>query len=333
MDFTNPLVYGVPCFLGLILLELTYSKTVDKKDLYEWKDLASSLSIGVGSAVIAALLKTVSAIVIFNFIYEVFNPEINGTRTNIFGWTAFGYAWYIWIFCQLADDFSYYWFHRQNHMVRFFWAAHIVHHSSHNFNLGTAVRNGWFTIFYKPLFYLWIPAVGFPPEMVVVCLGIEALWQFQLHSTYVPKLGFAERIFNTHTMHQVHHAKNLQYMDKNHGGFLNIFDKIFGTWQELDENINIEYGVSTPPNSHNPWVVLTHEYTNIWNDMKKSKNWRHKFMYVFGPPGWSHDGSTKTVAQMRKQLMENEKEPGNLISEPLPENGNDSLLKESELNA
>ena len=331
MDFTNPLVYGAPCFLGLILLELTYSKHGSKKDLYEWKDLASSLSIGVGSAIIAALLKTVSAIVIFTFVYEVFNPEINGVRTNIFGWASFGYAWYIWIFCQLADDFSYYWFHRQNHMVRFFWAAHIVHHSSHNFNLGTAVRNGWFTIFYKPLFYLWIPALGFPPEMLVVCLGIEALWQFQLHSTYVPKMGFLEKIFNTHTMHQVHHSRNLEYMDKNHGGFLNIFDKIFGTWKELDDTLPIEYGVTSPPKSHNPWVVLTHEYVNIWNDMKRSKNWRHKFMYVFGPPGWSHDGSTKTVEQMRKELLMNEQKAEKPVPEPIPITENEPTLKEPEL--
>lgn len=302
MDFTNPLVYGVPCFLGLILLELSYSKWTKKKDLYDWKDLASSLSIGVGSAVIAALLKTVTAIFIFTFIYEVFNPVENGVRTNIFGWASFGYAWYVWLLCMLADDISYYWFHRQNHMVRFFWAAHIVHHSSDNFNLGTAVRNGWFTLFYKPLFYLWIPALGFPPAMLLVCLGIESLWQFQLHSTYVPKMGFIEKIFNTHTMHQVHHSKNLEYMDKNHGGFLNIFDKMFGTWKELDDDVEAEFGVTSPPGSYNPFVILTHEYRNIWNDTKKSKDWRHKFMYVFGPPGWSHDGSTKTVKQMREEI-------------------------------
>ncbi|HEU0135704.1 MAG TPA: sterol desaturase family protein, partial [Flavobacterium sp.] len=234
MDFTNPLVYGVPCFLGLILLELTYSKWTARKELYDWKDLASSLGIGVGSAVIAALLKTVAAIVIFVWVYEIFNPVVDGVRTNIMGWKSFSYAWYVWILCQVADDFSYYWFHRQNHMVRFFWAAHIVHHSSENFNLGTAVRNGWFTIVYKPLFYMWIPAVGFPPEMLVVCLGIESLWQFQLHSLYIPRLGILEKVFNTHTQHQVHHAKNIEYMDKNHGGFLNIFDKMFGTWKALD---------------------------------------------------------------------------------------------------
>ena len=304
MDFTNPLVYGVPCFLALILLELTYSKHSEKKNLYHYKDLFSSLFLGVGSAVVAALVKTVSAIVIFVWIYDVFNPIVDGVRMNIFGWQAFSYAWYVWIFCQVADDFSYYWFHRQNHMVRFFWAAHIVHHSSDNFNLGTAVRNGWFTILYKPLFYLWMPAIGFPPEMILVCLGIESLWQFQLHSLYIPKMGWIEKIFNTHTMHQVHHAKNIEYMDKNHGGFLNAFDKIFGTWKSLDENIDISYGVTTPPDSYNPMVILTHEYSNIWADIKKSKNWRHKFMYIFGPPGWSHDGSTLTIKQVRKQLAD-----------------------------
>ena len=302
MDFTNPLVYGAPAFIGFILLELAYSKTHNNKDLYKWKDLGSSLFMGIGSAIIGPLLKTVTAILLFNVLYDFFNPEVDGLRQNIMGWESFGYAWPVWIACQLADDFSYYWFHRQNHMVRFLWAAHIVHHSSDNFNLGTAVRNGWFTIFYKPFFYMWMPIIGFPPEMVIVCIGIEALWQFQLHTKYVPKLGILEKVFNTHTMHQVHHSKNIENMDKNHGGFLNAFDKIFGTWKELDESIDIEYGVTHPPDSYNPWVILTHEYVDIWKDTKKSKNWYHKFMYVFGQPGWSHDGSTITVKQMQKKL-------------------------------
>ncbi len=305
MDFTNPLVYGAPTFIAFILLELAYSESKDKKrKLYNKKDLLASLAMGIGSAILAPLTKTIAAIVLFNFVYDVFNPLVDGVRMNIFGWQSFGYTWAVWFLCQLADDFSYYWFHRQNHNIRLLWAAHIVHHSSDNFNLGTAVRNGWFTILYKPFFYMWIPAVGFPPEMLVVCLGIEALWQFQLHSVYVPKMGIIEKIFNTHTMHQVHHAKNLEYMDKNHGGFLNVFDKMFGTWKELDENIEIEYGVTHPPNSYNPLIILTHEFKDIWNDMKKSPNWYHKFMYVFAAPGWSHDGSTLTIKQIRKQQKE-----------------------------
>lgn len=107
---------------------------------------------------------------------------------------------------------------------------------------------------------------------------------------------------NTHTMHQVHHAQNIEYMDKNHGGILNVFDRIFGTWKQLDESITIQYGVSVPPDSYNLFVILTHEYKNIWDDMKKSDKWYDKFMYVFGPPGWSHDGSTLTIKQIRYEM-------------------------------
>lgn len=307
MDFTNPLVYGAPAFIAFILLELTYSKTHGDDDLYDWKDFAASSVMGIGSAIIGPLLKVILLVVLFTYAYEFFNPLVDGVRTNIMGYQSFGYAWYVWLLCQLADDFTYYWFHRANHEIRILWAAHIVHHSSNNFNLGTAIRNGWFTLLYKPFFYVWMPIVGFPVEMVVVCLAIESFWQFQLHSKYVPKMGIIEKVFNTHTMHQVHHAQNVEYLDKNHGGFLNIFDKIFGTWKEYDEDIDVKFGVIHAPNSNNPIVILTHEFKDIWNDTKKSKKLSDKLMYIFGPPGWSHDGSTMTVKQQQR-LFEEQKQ-------------------------
>ena len=315
MDLTNPLVYGVPVFIAFILLELTYSKTHGDDHLYNWKDLAASGFMGLGSALLGPLFKVLFAIVLFESVYELCNPLIDGVRQNFLGYQSFSYAWYVWLLCQLADDFTYYWFHRANHEIRILWAAHIVHHSSDNYNLGTAVRNGWFTILYKPLFYMWMPAIGFPPEMVVVCLGIEALWQFQLHSIYVPKLGWLEKIFNTHTMHQVHHAQNVEYLDKNHGGFLNIFDKMFGTWKELDDSIDVKYGVIHAPNSYNPVVILTHEFKDIWKDVKKVKSLSHKLMYIFGPPGWSHDGSTLTVKQQQKLHQKQKEIHPNLVYE------------------
>lgn len=300
MEITNPVVYGVPCFLFFILVEILYSRSHGNANLYKKKDFLASLSMGVGSAILAPLIKTIYTVAIFEGAFALFNPEVDGVRTNIiFGWESFGFAWYAWLACQFLDDFAYYWFHRENHVVRFLWAAHVVHHSSDHFNLGTAVRNGWFTLAYKPLFYMWIPALGFEPSMVVVCLGIESLWQFQLHTKYIKTLGIFDVFMNTHTMHQVHHACNLDYMDKNHGGFLNIFDRMFGTFKKLDENIDIKYGVTHPPNSYNPLVILTHEYADIWRDMKKSPKWKDKFMYAFGPPGWSHDGSTLTIKQVR----------------------------------
>jgi sterol desaturase/sphingolipid hydroxylase (fatty acid hydroxylase superfamily) len=308
MDITNPFVYGVPCFIAFILLELVYSKSHGDHDLYEWKDLFASSAMGLGAVVIAPFIKIVSSAFIFTVVYELCNPEVNGVHTNLLGYESFGWSWYTWLICQFLDDLSYYWFHRLNHTVRFLWAAHIVHHSSHKFNLGTGLRNGWFTILYKPFFYMWLPAIGFHPSMVIVCMAIEALWQFQLHTKYVPKMGFLEKFLNTHTMHQAHHAQNVEYMDKNHGGYLNIFDKIFGSWIELDDQIDIEFGVVHAPDSHNPFVILTHEYRDIWNDVKRSKNPYQAFMYMFGPPGWSPDGSTLTVRQLQRELEKKKKE-------------------------
>ena len=184
-------------YLALLLLsywKLVYSKTHDHDELYEWKDLAASTTMGAGAILVVPLIKLVSAAVVFTIIYNIFNPEVNGVATNIMGYEAFGFAWYVWLICQLCDDFSYYWFHRANHEIRFFWAAHIVHHSSENFNLGTGIRNGWFTIMYKPLFYMWMPAIGFHPSMVLVCMAIESLWQFQLHTKYVPKYRILRKI-------------------------------------------------------------------------------------------------------------------------------------------
>ncbi len=307
MDLTNPLIYGVPCFIAFILLEITYSKTHDNEDLYVWKDLMASGAMGIGSAILGPLIKVTVLIVVFNFTYELFNPLVGDVRMNIMGYESFGYGWYVFLICQLADDFTYYWFHRANHEIRLLWAAHIVHHSSDHFNLGTAIRNGWFTLLYKPFFYMWMPAVGFPVEVVIFCLAIESFWQFQLHSKYVPKMGWIEKIFNTHTMHQVHHSQNVEYLDKNHGGFLNIFDKLFGTWKELDDDVEVKFGVIHAPKSYNPLVILTHEFKDIWNDTKKSPKILHKLMYIFGPPGWSHDGSTLTVRQQQRLFREHKK--------------------------
>ena len=302
LEFINPLVWGVPCFVVLVLLELAYSKTHDNKSLYDWKDLATSSAMGLGSVLLAPIVKFVSAAVIFYAVFEVFNPEINGVRTNIMGYESFGWGIGVWVLCQFLDDLSYYWLHRFNHTVLFMWAAHIVHHSSNHYNLGTGLRNGWFTVLYKPFFYMWIPALGFHPEMLLVCLGIESLWQFQLHTTYIKRLGFLEKFMNTHTQHQVHHAQNVEYLDKNHGGYLNLFDKVFGTWKDYDPNIEVEYGVIHAPDSHNPLVIVSHEYRDIWRDVKGAKNVYQAFMYIFGEPGWSPDKSTLTVKQMQKEL-------------------------------
>lgn len=313
--YKNPLFpWGVGFFVSMIVLEITLSLKYDKEN-YVWKDFGSSVSMGAGSVVLATFTKLASVAVFF-IVYDFFNPvvdqsidaiggwlDINSRQNIIFGHVPFNFKWYMFLICQFLDDFNYYWYHRASHEVRLLWAAHIVHHSSDNYNLGTAIRNGWVTLFYKPLFWLWLPMIGFHPVMVSICLGIQALWQFQLHSKFVPYLGFLEIFMNTHKQHQAHHSSNVEYLDTNHGGYLNLFDRIFGTHKVLDEeNIETKFGVLHPPNSYNPAVIVSHEYRDIFKDVKQSKSVKEAWMYVFGPPGWSPDGSRQTAKQMQKEL-------------------------------
>ncbi len=298
MDVTNPLLYALPFFLTLIAFEIVLSVKHDRH-LYYWNDFFASASMGAGATILASATKLIS-IGAFFFLFEVFKP----VRMALFGYETLGWAWYTWIICQFLDDHNYYWYHRLSHTVRVLWAAHIVHHSSENFNLGSGIRNGWFTLFYKPIFWLWMPIVGFEPIMIATCLGIQAIYQFHLHTKSVPHMGFLEKFMNTPRQHQVHHSCNFEYLDKNHGGFLNIFDRFYGSFLHLDDKIKPKFGVIHPPNSFNPLVIATHEYKNIWKDVKKSKNFKEAFMYIFGPPGWSPDGSTLTVREIQRAMNE-----------------------------
>ncbi|NNF75755.1 MAG: sterol desaturase family protein [Flavobacteriaceae bacterium] len=301
-EYLYILIWVGPFFFLFIILEFLITNYHHLK-IYKWKDLMASGTFGIGTILLTPLIKAFITTSLFYLAYDMFNPINDGIRQNILGYSSFGWEWYIWIFCMLIDDFVYYWFHRLNHTVRVLWAAHIVHHSSQHFNFGTGVRNGWFTLFYKPLFYMWIAALGFRPEMVLICMGIESLWQFQLHTQFISKLGIFDKFINSHTMHQVHHAKNVEYLDKNHGGILNLFDRLFGTWKEFDHEIAIEYGVVHDPKSYNPWDILMHEYKCMFNDVKRSKNIYQAMMYIFGEPGWSPDKSTLTVKEQQRLLL------------------------------
>ncbi len=309
MDFTNPLVYGVPCFLALILLELTYSRSHDHshqhKNLYNIKDLKASLFMGIGSTIIAPLIKTISAIVIFTFIYETFNPLVAGVRTNIMGWESFGYAWYVWIGCQLLDDFTYYWFHRISHESRFFWASHVVHHSSQKYNLSTALRQTWSGGFYTFVFWLWMPLIGFHPNMILLQMSISLLYQFWIHTETIDKMPtWFEAVFNTPSHHRVHHGSNPIYLDRNHAGILIIWDKLFGTFQpELDDE-KVIYGLTENIKTYNPIIIAFHEWVALFVDsFTGKKSIGNRIKYLFKPPGWKHDGTGKDSEILRKEWL------------------------------
>jgi sterol desaturase/sphingolipid hydroxylase (fatty acid hydroxylase superfamily) len=284
--------YIYPIFLGLLLIEFFRAR-----HLYDLKETWASFVILVGATVIR-VLTNVFEISLYLFLFAWAAPM----RESLFGFTSLGWAWHIWLICLIADDHNFYWHHRLAHNVRVLWAAHLPHHSARTFNLTVSIRNGWFITFVKPVYWLWMPLVGFEPIMIATCLIVNAFYQFFLHSQLVPSLGWYEKVFNTPYVHVVHHSSNTEYLDKNHGGILTIWDRIYGTWQEPIKGMKPIYGISHDPNTNNPLTHNLFEFQEIWRDVKKAPDLKAKLMYIFGPPGWSHDGSSMTSRQLQEQL-------------------------------
>jgi len=188
--------------------------------------------------------------------------------------------------------------------VRILWAAHVPHHSAKSFNFTIGIRNGWFITLYKPVFWLWMAVIGFEPGMIATAMIINGVYQFFLHTQLVPStLGWYGKIFNTPYVHQVHHSSNVEYLDKNHGGMMIIWDKLFGTFQDIIPELDPKYGIIKDPDTYNPILINTHEFSSIWKDVRNVNSWKDKLKYVFYPPGWSHDNSSKTAMQMQKELF------------------------------
>jgi len=196
-----------------------------------------------------------------------------------------------------AEDFTYYWYHRASHEVRFLWAAHENHHSSERYNLSTALRQSWTTPFTEMLFYWPLPLLGFHPTMLLTQKAVSLLYQFWIHTELIDRLGAAERLFNTPSNHRVHHGSNLEYLDRNHGGILIVWDRLFGTFEP--ERARVRYGLTKRLESFNPLTIAFHEWSALARDVRRADSWRARLAYVFAPPGWSPDGSTLTARQLR----------------------------------
>ncbi len=287
------LTYIYPIFIILMVMEYVMAR-----HLFNLKESFAGFAIAAGASVVAFFTKIV-ALGIFIFIFETFKD----LRVEYFGYASFGWAWYVWIFAIIADDFNFYWHHRLSHTVRLLWAAHVPHHSAKSFNLTIGIRNGWFITLYKPVFWLWMAMIGFEPIMIATALIINGIYQFFLHTQLVPSLGWFEKVFNTPYIHQVHHSSNIEYLDKNHGGMFIIWDKLFGTYQDIITTIDPKYGILKDPDSYNPIFLNTHEFSDIWRDVKKVSSWKDKLKYIFYPPGWSHDNSTKTAMELQRELV------------------------------
>lgn len=186
----------------------------------------------------------------------------------------------------LGMEFFYYWFHRCSHRMRWFWATHAVHHSPNQLNLSAAYRFG-FTgrtsgtlLFYTPMIWL-----GFPANAVIAALSLNLLYQFWLHATWIPKLGWLEYVLNTPSHHRVHHAANPEYIDANYGGVLIVFDRMFGTFVAERDDVPCRYGLVTPLRSYNPIFVALHEWIAMGRDLVRAGSWRERLQIITGPPG------------------------------------------------
>jgi len=200
----------------------------------------------------------------------------------------------------VGQEFCYYWYHRAAHRVRWFWCNHAVHHTPNQLNLGASLRIGLFgkltgnVVFLLPL--VWI---GFDLRLVLAALSLNLTYQFWIHATWIPKLGWLEYVLNTPSAHRVHHAANLEYLDANYGGVLIVFDRLFGTYVAERDDLPCRYGLVHPMTSHNPFYVEFAQWIALARDLARVRSLRALWGYLAMPPGWSPDGPSGTTEALR----------------------------------
>lgn len=283
----DPVALATPFFILTVILEIVLARLEKVDARYEAKDTAVSLTMGLGST-IAGVLIGGATFVASLWVYQ--HRMFNIPMTAIWAWGA--------IF--LLEDLTYYWFHRISHERRIWWAAHVNHHSSQHYNLGTALRQTW-TGGIAGTWALWLPLsfLGFPPAMVAIEKGISLVYQYWIHTETIRRLPpWFEAVFNTPSHHRVHHARNPRYLDRNYAGILIIWDRLFGTFQpELDEE-PCRYGLVKNLATFNILRVAFHEWMAIATDLVREP--RHALGWLFGPPGWSPDGSRQTSREIKQ---------------------------------
>ncbi len=288
MEFPDVLTWAVPVFVLLVVIEIITARFTGK-GRYESKDAAASLVMGFGSTLAPLFGGAAIVAIAFSAAYEVRFMTIPNT-------------WWAVALCFILDDLRYYWWHRIGHEYRWFWASHIVHHSSQHYNLTTAMRQTWTgqiitgVIFKTPLILM-----GFHPAMVIFVGGLNLFYQFWIHTEQIDRMGPFEAIFNTPSHHRVHHATNPKYLDKNYAGALIIWDKMFGTFIEEDKAERPRYGIVKNLGTFNPFMISFHEWIGMAKDVISAKSLKDAFGYMFGPPGWSPDGSRMTTAMIKQR--------------------------------
>ena len=285
-EIPDLILYAIPFFIITLIIEIIVDARA-RSNSYETKDAITSISMGLGNVFLGFISK-VLVFAVFFYLYDNF---------RLF---TIPFVWWAWILIFFAEDFIYYWFHRISHLSRFFWASHIVHHSSQKYNLSTALRQTWTGSFISFVFWLPLPLLGFHPVMILAQMSISLIYQYWIHTEFIKKMPYwYEAVFNTPSHHRVHHATNPQYLDRNHAGILIIWDKWFRTYEpEIEKPI---YGLVSNISSFNPLYVAFHEWINLFRDIFTTKtSFINRLKYISKPPGWKADGTGVLSEDIRR---------------------------------
>lgn len=283
-----------PVYLILIGLEMILSN-LHNKHLYTTKDTLTNVYLMTLNMLLDILFRGICLLVLnyfFNFhFFLISSPLI------------------YWIVLLFLQDMAFYFQHRVDHFSRIFWAVHVTHHSSDYFNLTTGFRSSVLQPLYRYIYFIPLVLMGFKAVDIMLMYSITQIYGILIHTQYIDKMGFLEYFMATPSHHRVHHASNVKYLDKNMGMVFIIWDKLFGTFAEEDNSDEpIQFGLTKKlEEPYHPVKVVFHEWANIKKDLQKPVSLKTKMGYIFNPPGWSHDGSSKTSNQLRAELVQRKK--------------------------
>ncbi|HLI12647.1 MAG TPA: sterol desaturase family protein [Alphaproteobacteria bacterium] len=268
------LVYALPVMVAVAALEGLYISKIRRRP-YDWRENATSLAVAIGRR-LAGLLPIGFTVPLFAWLW---NHRLFTIPLDSAGAVALLF---------IGQELCYYWLHRCDHAVRWLWASHAVHHSPQQFTLASAYRLAWTDqISGAALFFAPLVVLGFRPEAVLAAAAANLVYQFWLHTELVPKLGALEWVLNTPSHHRVHHAMNPEYLDRNFGGVLIVFDRLFGTFAEERADIPCRYGVIGMPQSYNPVTIACREWVALARDFASTRSLRNGLGYLLKAPGWA----------------------------------------------
>jgi sterol desaturase/sphingolipid hydroxylase (fatty acid hydroxylase superfamily) len=281
------LLISTPIYAIVIGAEMLFSYFHQKK-YYSTKGILANVYLTILNFTLDLLFLTIT-LTALTYFYQFKVFELKNT---------FAY----WGVLLILQDFMFYWLHRVDHYCRLFWAVHVTHHSSEEFNFTVGFRSSVFQPVYRFIYYIPLALIGFKAIDIVFIYAATQIYGILIHTKTVGKLGFLEWFMSTPSHHRVHHGSNVKYLDKNMGMVFIIWDRLFGTFQEEDTTEEVVYGLTENIKTYHPLKMVFHEWMSIRKDLHRANSLYAKFMYIFGPPGWSHDGSKKTARQLRAEL-------------------------------